>query len=65
MSTLSDGQLWKHSATRSGLVPTRAPSLYFIAGTVHDGASQSEYLGVEYLSAREGLISGSGRVAVA
>ena len=41
------------------------PGEVFIAGTMYDGASQSEYLGVEYLSVRECLINGSGRVAVA
>jgi hypothetical protein len=41
------------------------PGKVFIAGTMYDCASQSEYLGVEYLSLRERLINGSGRVAVA
>ena len=41
------------------------PGEVFIAGTTYDGAGQSEYLGVEYLSVRECLINGSGRVAVA
>jgi hypothetical protein len=41
------------------------PGEVFIAGTMYDCASQSEYLGVEYLSVRECPINGSGRVAVA
>jgi hypothetical protein len=44
---------------------TVEPSQVFIAGPMYDCASQSEYLGVEYLSLRERLINGSGRVAVA